>query len=68
MGLVICASKSEASKISKVNGQISEMCKHVIPHEDQLLFIAEPGKLMDLLRILKENNIAYHFQDFAFKV
>ena len=67
MGLVICVPLSEPLTASKVDCMISEVCKNVIPHDDKLLLIPQPGKLMKVLRILKENDISYHFQDFAFK-
>ena len=67
MGLVICVQSSDALTTSNVKDQVPEVCKHVIPHEGQWLLIPQPGKLMDLLRILKKKGIAYHFREFAFE-
>jgi hypothetical protein len=65
MGIVIFVSKPDALKKSSVNDQISDLCEHVIQNDDHFLCTPSPGKLMDLLKIFKENDIVYQFQNFA---
>jgi hypothetical protein len=63
MRIVISVSESGAFESSSANNQISEMCDYVRADQGESLLIPQPGKLMDLIKILKEHDIRYHVQD-----
>ena len=63
MRIAIYASESDASQTSPTSNQISEMCDYVRADQGASLLIPQPGKLMDLIKILKEHDVAYHVQD-----
>lgn len=63
MRIVISASESGAFQSSSASDQISEVCDYVRADQGDSLLIPQPGKLMDLIKILKEHGITYHVQD-----
>ena len=65
MRIVICVSGSEDFESSKVSGQVSQICDCVSANPTECLLMPRRGKLMDLLKMLNENGIAYHVQDLA---
>jgi hypothetical protein len=65
MRIVISVSESEAFESSKVSEHVSQVCDHVAAHPTECLLMPQPGKLMDLLKLLNENGIAYHVQELA---
>ena len=63
MRIVIAASQRDAFESSSARNHISEICDYVSANQGVSQLIPQPGKLMDLIRILKEHDIAYHVQD-----
>ena len=63
MRIVIAASQSDALENSSARNQISEICDYVSADQGDSQLIPQPGKLMDLIRILKEHGIPYRIHD-----
>lgn len=63
MRIVISVSAREDFAGSEMDNHIREVCNHVVPEQGEWLVIPQPGKLMDLLKILNEYDIGYHIQE-----
>jgi len=63
MRIVISASESGAFESSSGGNEISQMCDYVRADPGESLLIPQPGKLMDLIKLLKEQDITHHVQD-----
>jgi hypothetical protein len=63
MGLVILVTQTEAEKASALNGQITLLCEAVVVREGHLTYIPLSGKLIELLKILRQNNVNYHLEN-----
>jgi hypothetical protein len=62
MSIVIRISESEVFENSEVSNHVCEICQYVAAHPPEFLLTPLAGKLMDLLKVLKENDITYHVQ------
>jgi hypothetical protein len=65
MRILISVSESEDFESSKVGEHVSQICDCVSAHPTEFLLMPQRGKLMDLLKMLNENGIAYHVRDLA---
>ena len=63
MRIIISISERDGFESSNASHRISEICNYVGADRGESLLIPQPGKLMDVIKILKENDIAYHIQD-----
>lgn len=62
MSIIICIAEPAVFESSEVAHDVYEICQCVAAHPTGFLLTPQPGKLMDLLKVLKENSIAYHVQ------
>lgn len=60
---IVISAESGAFQSSSASNQISEMCEYVCADHGDSLLIPQPGKLMDLIKILKQHDITYDVQD-----
>ena len=63
MRIAISISEQEALDTLDKSDPISGICYHIAANDSESVLIPHPGKLMDLIKILKENNIAYRVID-----
>lgn len=60
---IVISAESAAFQNSSAGDQISDMCEYVRADHGDSLLIPLPGKLMDLIKILKQHDITYDVQD-----
>lgn len=45
-----------------VNAELSLFCERSFEHDEAWVIIPLPGKVIDIMRILKKHNVVYEFQ------
>jgi hypothetical protein len=60
MGLLISIFKPEAGKIS---GKVSFLCEKISDYPDRVIFVPSVGKIIDVLKIIKEHHVQYSLMD-----
>lgn len=63
MRIVISVSESDAFEGLNAGNQVFSICRQVDSDRDELLLIPQPGSLMTLIKVLKDNNITYQIED-----
>ena len=62
MGFVIYVPMKESANGSSMNDQALALCEGILERDGYYLYIPLSGKLIDVLRILAENNISYEIK------
>ena len=62
MGFVIYVPMREHAKASSLNDQALVLCESILERDGHYLYIPLSGKLINVLRILAENNISYEIK------
>lgn len=48
--------------MSRVVAELSPFCERSFEHDGSLVIIPSPGKLIEIMRILKKYDVVYEFQ------
>jgi hypothetical protein len=59
MALAIRLPKSELHKTQALDSPITELCETVTDTEEDRIYVPMSGKLLDLVKLLFQHNIAY---------
>jgi hypothetical protein len=63
MGLIISVSRLEAVKTEFVHDELSRFCERIFERDESFVYIPLPGKLIEVLRLLKECGIVYELKN-----
>jgi len=65
MSLTVAIEKSELSKLVESTDQLSTICRDQISADNQVFIFPLPGRMIELLKLLKAHKVEYNFRDYV---